>query len=234
MQIISPSQSRAARALLNWSQPELAERCGIHVQTISNFEKESSTPSKKTLEKISTVLQRAGIAFLDEDGVKRSQTTIQQYSGADGFRSFMDDVYETSKKFGGEVCLLNANPDLWIKWLGEDWYYSRHVPRMEKLLDNLNMRITIEEKNYNFIGRRFGEYRWLPKTIWNENSFYSYGDKIGFMSFENDGVEIFVLQERKFAETFRFLFNLVWNQYSIVPDTPDHKPQRKRAISQKD
>ena len=49
-------------ALLNWSQPELAERCSIHVQTISNFEKESSTPSKNTLSKISITFDMAGVA----------------------------------------------------------------------------------------------------------------------------------------------------------------------------
>lgn len=30
MQIITAAQCRAARALLNWSQPNLAERCGIY------------------------------------------------------------------------------------------------------------------------------------------------------------------------------------------------------------
>lgn len=41
MIIIIPAQCRAARALLNWSQPDLAERWDMHVQTISAFENES-------------------------------------------------------------------------------------------------------------------------------------------------------------------------------------------------
>jgi len=227
MQIITPAQCRAARALLNWSQPELAQRCDIHVQTISNFEKESSTPSKTTLEKIHSIFVKQDIVFSDDDGVRRRQQMITQYQGTDGFRAFMDDIYETAKKSGGDICLLNANPDLWIKWLGEHWYFDTHVPRMEKLLDKITARITIQTKNYNFIGRKFGEYRWLPDNIWNENSFYSYGNKIGFFKFTENNVEIIVLKEEKFAETFRFLFNLVWNQYTIVPDDPDHKPQKK-------
>lgn len=80
MQIITPAQCRAARALLNWSQPELAERCDIHVQTISNFEKESFTPSKTTLGKIISVLGVAGIEVTEDDGVKRRSQPIQQFA----------------------------------------------------------------------------------------------------------------------------------------------------------
>lgn len=225
MQIITPAQCRAARALLNWSQPELAERCDIHVQTISNFEKESGSPSKSTLEKITTVLTLAGIEFDEDDGVKRSNETTKQYQGADGFRLFMDDVYETTKKQGGNLCLMNADPNLWIKWLGKDWYHDVHVPRMEELMPHMTARMIIKNKNYNFIGRRFGEYRWMPDNIWNQNSFYSYGDKIGFMNFDDSDIKIFVLKHRKFAETFSFLFHLVWDQYTIIPDVPDHKPR---------
>lgn len=227
MKHITPAQCRAARALLNWSQPELARRCGVHVQTISNFEKESSSPSKTTLQKISTVLLINGVALLDDDGVMRHKQTVQQYQGGDGFRLFMDDIYETMRNGGRDLFLLNANPDLWIKWLGEEWYYNTHSTRMESLLPHIRGRILVKRGNYNFIGRRFAEYRWVHESLWDSNSFYSYGDKLGFMDFENNDIQIFVLHHKKFAETFRFLFNMLWEQHSIIPDTPDYKPKTK-------
>lgn len=223
MNLISSAQCRAARALLNWSQPDLAGRCDMHVQTISNFEKEASTPSKTTLTKIMTVFHLQGILFEEDDGVKRSNQTIQQYEGADGFRLFMDDVYETAKQKGGQICLLNAKPENWIKWLGKEWN-EFHSQRMMDIREKFTFRITIMEGDMNFIGKRHAEYRWVPKRIWNEKSFYVFGDKLGFLNFENDNVTVFVMQQKKFAETFRFLFNLVWDQYSIVPDAPDCKP----------
>jgi transcriptional regulator with XRE-family HTH domain len=226
MQIISPAQCRAARALLNWSQPELAELCDIHVQTISNFEKEASTPSKTTLDKISTVLQLHGIVFEEDDGVKRRAQCVQQYKGVEGFKHFMDDVYKTAERVGGEICLLNAKPDNWIKWLGEEWN-AHHSKRMAEIRDKFTFRVTLKEKDYHFLGKNHAEYRWVPAKIWNEKSFYVYGDKIGFLNFENDEVNIFVLEQKKFAETFRFLFNLVWDQYTIIPDKGDYKPLSK-------
>jgi transcriptional regulator with XRE-family HTH domain len=227
MFIISPAQCRAARALLNWSQPDLAEKCDMHVQTISNFENETSTPSKTTIQKIESVITSNGILLTEDDGIKRISSKIKEYKGREGFRAFMNDIYDTMSPKGGEMCLLNADPDLWIKHLGEEWYNEVHVPRMTPIKDKIKGQITVLEGKYNFIARNWAEYRWLPKSIWHQNSFYSFNDKIGFLNFDNDDIEIHVLHHKKFAETYRFLFNLVWDQYSIIPDVPDHKPQDK-------
>lgn len=226
MQIITPAQCRAARALLNWSQPELAQRCDVHVQTISNFEKESSTPSKTTLEKIVSTFMNEAVVFTEDQGVKLRPSFSRSYHGAEGFRAFMDDVYETARIAGGDLCLLNSKPSNWIVLLGEDWYYKVHSARMEAIADKFRLRITTREGEYNFISNRFAEYRWVPRHIWNQHSFYAYGDKIAFLNFDHDDVAVFVLTHPQLAKTHKFLFNLVWDQYSIIPDTPDHKPQK--------
>jgi len=226
MQLITAAQCRAARALLDWSQPILAEKCGLHVQTISNFEKGAKIPSKRTLETIARTLQAEGIVLLEDDGVQRKANRVMTYSGEDGFKAFMDDVYETAKSMGGEICLFNAKPSNWTKWLDSYWY-DKHVARMETILPKFDLKIIVKKGDYNFISNRFAEYRWVAERVWNENSFYAYGDKVAFLNFENDNVEIYVLSQRKFAETMRFLFNLVWDQFTIIPDVPDYKPASK-------
>lgn len=215
--MISSSQCRAARGLLNWSQPELAEKCAMHVQTISNFENETSTPSKTTILKITTIIQEQGLVFLENDGIQRAHNITKQYDGADGFRAFMDDVYETARTMGGEICLLNAEPGNWIKWLGQDWM-NYHAKRMENFMSQFTFRITTQEGERNFISNRFAEYRWVPKKIWNQHSYYAYGDKIAFLNFDLNNVHILVITHKHFAQTHKFLFNLVWDQHSIIPD----------------
>lgn len=217
MNILSPAQCRAARALLNWSQPDLATRADVHVQTISNFEKEQSSPSKTTLEKLCGILEDEGIIFLGEDGVRMRQLPVRQYQGTDGFRAFMDDLYSAMNKHGGDMCLLNSHPDLWLKWLGKDWYLNVHQPRMESLGDRIHLRITTYKGNTNFLAAKFAEYRAVPETMWNENAFYCFADRIALMNFTDKNIEIFVIKQRKFAETFRFLFNLYWEKYSEGP-----------------
>ncbi len=66
---------RAARALLNWTQQELAEAAGISHGTLSRFEGEAGTHGE-TISKLALALRRAGIEFVVEGdeviGVKKS------------------------------------------------------------------------------------------------------------------------------------------------------------------
>lgn len=211
----TPSQIRAARGLLNWSQKDLAERAGITEATIRNAEKDGASPNAKTLSKIERAFD-AEIEFLDGEGLRRKEEKVQRYQGTQGFRDFMDDVYETAKEHGGEICLLNAKPDNWIKWLGADWY-AAHVERMKPILETIDFKVTAKEGDMNFIGSDFAEYRWVPEEVWNEQSFYAYGDRIGFLNFEEKDVEIFVLKQKQFAKSFRFLFNIAWQQITTIP-----------------
>ncbi|MBM7045214.1 DNA-binding transcriptional regulator [Rhizobium lusitanum] len=62
---ITPAQSRAARALLNISQPQLAELSGASVSTIRDFETGKRTPIANNLAAIRSALEAAGIIFFD-------------------------------------------------------------------------------------------------------------------------------------------------------------------------
>lgn len=64
---ISPEQCRAARALLNWSQPKLAETLGVARSTIADFERGATSPHAGTLRSIRATLEAAGVIFLDAD-----------------------------------------------------------------------------------------------------------------------------------------------------------------------
>lgn len=220
MKFLSPSQCRAARGLLNWSQPDLAQRCGMHVQTIGAFEQETGSPSKRTLQKITQTLENFGIEFLeDDDGVRRIHGKIKHLQGAEGFQNFMDEVYDVAKTQGGEICLHNAKPANWIKWLGVEWNLM-HTERMVAIKDRLDFKITAGHNDYQMIGKH-AEYRWLPKEMWNDQSFYAYGDRIALLNFEEDSVHIVVMHNKKFADGFRSLFNVAWDNVTIKPPKKD-------------
>jgi DNA-binding XRE family transcriptional regulator len=59
----TPSQVKAARALLAWSQQDLAKHAGVAVSTVADFERGSRTPIPNNAESIRASLQNAGIAF---------------------------------------------------------------------------------------------------------------------------------------------------------------------------
>jgi transcriptional regulator with XRE-family HTH domain len=61
---ISPGQARAARALLNMTQAELAELSAVGLQTIADFEDERRKPKQGDLASIRTALEVAGVDFI--------------------------------------------------------------------------------------------------------------------------------------------------------------------------
>ncbi len=65
---ITPEQCRAARALLNWSQPDLAEAVGITRETVTNFERAATKPHRSNLEAIRAALEAGGVEFIDRNG----------------------------------------------------------------------------------------------------------------------------------------------------------------------
>ncbi len=65
---ILAGQSRAARALLNWSRSDLASRCGVSMAALADFEAGKRTPYDRTLADIREAFENAGVIFIEENG----------------------------------------------------------------------------------------------------------------------------------------------------------------------
>jgi len=216
--MITPTQMRAARAMLDVSQGHVAEHLGIAANTLSKIESGQSDVSVSRNQDIQRYYEREGIAFVENDGVKWSKEEIRVYDGPEQFVEFIDNIYDTAKTVGGSFCLFNAKPDNWIKLLGKE-KYDAHSKRMMSLSDSLDVKITVKEGDRNFISESFAEYKWVPENMFNEKSFYVFGDKIAFMNFEDDPQKsrVLVLKHKDFSEGFRVLFNIAWNNVAEKP-----------------
>ncbi len=67
--MLTPAQIRAARALLNLSQDDLAEASGLARQSIKNIERGVTDPRLSTAMTIKTTLEKAGVQFLEPSDV---------------------------------------------------------------------------------------------------------------------------------------------------------------------
>ena len=63
---MSPSQIRAARALIGAKQSDLARAAGVSLATLNNIERGVGDPRSSTLERIETALAGAGVEFADD------------------------------------------------------------------------------------------------------------------------------------------------------------------------
>ena len=80
---MTPDQCRAARALLNWSQPVLVEKSGLSIATVKRFESGQAPVSEEAVQAMKDTLKRAGVNFISlgeqslsgEEGVRLSSKT---------------------------------------------------------------------------------------------------------------------------------------------------------------
>jgi len=67
---VTTRQIKAARALLGWSQSDLADRSGVSEPTIARLESAEGELGGRegTGDKIRSAIEKAGVEFLDENG----------------------------------------------------------------------------------------------------------------------------------------------------------------------
>jgi transcriptional regulator with XRE-family HTH domain len=65
---MTPIQCRAARALIDWSQQQLADASGVGIVTIRQFEAGAVAPRNATTEAMMNALEKVGVEFLVGNG----------------------------------------------------------------------------------------------------------------------------------------------------------------------
>jgi transcriptional regulator with XRE-family HTH domain len=79
---LTPKHVRAARALLAWSQQELAKKAGVATSTVADFERGHRTPVANNAQAIRSALETAGVTFLATGAVIGPQIPNLSASGA--------------------------------------------------------------------------------------------------------------------------------------------------------
>lgn len=65
--MVTSAQIRGARGLLNWTVRDLAEKSGVHRNTVTRIETEA-TRAGHAITVIQAALEAAGVEFMEENG----------------------------------------------------------------------------------------------------------------------------------------------------------------------
>lgn len=204
--ITTPEQIVAARALLRWTQADLADKSGVHINSIKKAE--SDGVKDTTLQYIIKAFDSHGIEFIDE-GVHKKRDLSQILEGDEGIREFYNDVANTAEKLDIEVLVYAVGEEGIVKKLQGHSVFTTYRNRMLHA-ENSRLLMLRSEIDQEYKTAKYMELRGLPK---DENYpslvYFVYNDKVAFIT-DKAGLKILVIKHDAIAETFRRQFLNYW------------------------
>lgn len=200
--MIKPNQIRAARALLDWSLQDLAERSGVSGQSISNYEAGRSTFHADTEKAVAAALVAAGVEFTST-GVQMKTTPVYYHEGHGWYLALLDDAYKTLVDTpGAEIMIENV----------DDRKSSPEVTaKLRKIRDSgIALRMTTFEGN-TFLSAPSRCYRFLKKDYFKNWVFMIFADKVA-VSVAGE-TKCMVIQDTDLAAAMKNRFDLLWDVF---------------------
>jgi len=213
--LITADQIRAARALKNWSQTDLAERTGLAVPTIANIELGKQVPGKNTIEKIIDAFTLGGIDFTPRGVEKKDEKSkfvnlLKKDENDNIYISLVEDVLYTLSNIEDE-----EKKEVLI-FCGDDRISPPSINNLYKKMraNGIRHRQLSEEGN-TYLLAGIEEYRYVPSKYYLNNVTLVYGDKyaicLGNVEFEKPD-EIIIINDEGTARIHRNIFELLWSQ----------------------
>lgn len=205
---ITPAQSRAARALLNLSQADVAKDTSVGQTRLSRFENPDTDfrLSVRSLTELEQFYHSRSIEFTDREGVRRKPIGFIELRGHEGFKEFIYDVYATVKN-GGDICVTNVDERQFEYWQGV--HAGDYLSKMGAV-NGLRFRAIVQKGDTYFTASEYARYRTLDEKYFTGVPTYVYGDKKAEILFDDDTVTVFVIDNTKLADTQRRLFEMAW------------------------
>ncbi len=202
-------QIRAARALLGWSQHDLADKADLSQTGIARIENGTNQPNSKTITKIEAAFDAADVEFLDNTGVRKRSGEVKVLHGQDGLRQMFNELYYIAKTTGGELCLFNGVPSKLPEWLGEEWY-EMHKARMAEVEKNFHYNIIVKEGETNLPAVDYATYKFFPEELFHDKTIYILGNVVFFRELNEEQPKVIRLEQAELTKTMKVLFDIAW------------------------
>lgn len=202
--MITGRQCRAARALLNWSQADLANACGLSKTAINNFESNNASIKQSSAKKIKRALDDNNIDLTTNEGVQIKKDHVKILRGDDIFDRLFDDIVKTLTPAGGEVLILSINEEPADTELGQK--VRAHIERLQA--NNISERMIIQHPHSELIAPKEW-YRCLPEHVFTYGLItLIYANKVAFLLWGN--AMILLVESSEAASSERERFEELW------------------------
>jgi transcriptional regulator with XRE-family HTH domain len=211
MSWISAEQIKAARALLDWSQEDLAAAAGISTATIFNLEK--GHLAFRSVSEVRQAFERSGIEFLPHDGLRRRAEDVTILQGKDSIERFLADLAWASKSGHMPIQGSFRTEDTLWRSLGfvDD---QADEGALEPILSTLGTpQLLIAELTRPDLLLPYFAVRGIAKQQLGPIPTFIYGDRHALVLTEGLPYPKFIIfQSTSMAQSYRSHFELLWEQ----------------------
>ncbi len=204
--MITGRQIRAARALIDMSQDELAAAAGLTPQAIRKIENGDVTPREGTIADILTVFDSRDVEFFQERGVALKDEAIVTLVGENVFPRLLEDVIKSEKGNPNAEVLFSCVKDSVSPQIVINQYRQLRKARIK-------MRSLVEAGDTYLMGS-LDEYRYIPSENFHNNATLIYGEKFATMILDlktGKDTGAVIIRNKHIATAQRNMFNLIWN-----------------------
>lgn len=203
--MITLGQIRAARALLNWTQDDLAAAAGISRPSINNLERGLYSARPETFQSIVSALEKAGVEFTPNSGLRLRQEEydISTLSGPDFVKDLDHDVLSVLRGPNDEIvgCAFDE-----MKWME---YGSVTNP----IYDAARKKRKFKERyivpnNIKHITSPTKIYRTLPPKNLGSINYEVYGNRLAIIEWK--AMRVTLIKSIFISEMFLKQFEVLW------------------------
>jgi len=173
--MISASQIRAARAILSWSQSELAKMADVSLATIRKIELDDVSPRSTTMDLIFLALTSAGIDFIDPDGARRKPCGVHIFEGKVGGKDFFEDLRQAVIKEGANISLVTPTAAAFAKYCGVSDILD--IDNLLKLNSTTEINCLMTDETEPTLSTPRFQFRSMSKNYVDPVPFCVYGSK---------------------------------------------------------
>ncbi len=204
---ITPMQIKAARALLSWTQRDLAEKSKLAPATVLSIENNITAMSDSSAERICEEFVKAGVDFIGETGVSLSdnESIVKVYEGVEDFKKFYNTLFTDLQIKGGIIRVSGVEEDKFVEVLGGEFAYN-HSKRVNNLPAVVTKVITF---NNNGIKFPHASYKNMPSEFFYPIPCYIYGDMVAHIIWRPI-VKVVCIFNKDLAKTQALQFELIW------------------------
>lgn len=207
---LQPTQVRAARAILGWSQECLADRSGVGITTVRQVEN-GYEPRKSTSSNLQEALEKAGLEFMENEGVRRRTDQVQIFKGKDSCQKLFNEFLKATQEGVEEITACLFSYPILTETLGLSEKGGRK--RIEKLCNYTQIKGILPDDGF-FAGQEetLVKVKHSYDELMGNSQYFVYGRKTALV-FPQGGQEYkFVIFDDPYgAQQFREHFQDLWS-----------------------